>query len=40
LRDQGVDLLRTSAFCSVVHGDAELEWTRAAFDRALRSLAR
>ena len=40
LREQGVDLLRTSAFCSVVHGDAELEWTRAAFDRALRSLAR
>jgi len=39
LREQGVDLLRTSAFCSVVHGDAELEWTRAAFDRALRSLA-
>jgi glutamate-1-semialdehyde 2,1-aminomutase len=39
LRDEGVDLLRTSAFCSVVHGDAELEWTRGAFDRALRSLA-
>jgi glutamate-1-semialdehyde 2,1-aminomutase len=38
LRDEGVDLLRTSAFCSVVHGDAELEWTRAAFDRALRRL--
>ncbi len=40
LRDQGVDLLRTSAFCSVVHGDAELEWTRAAFDRALAGLRR
>jgi glutamate-1-semialdehyde 2,1-aminomutase len=38
LREEGVDLLRTSAFCSVVHGDAELEWTRGAFDRALRSL--
>jgi glutamate-1-semialdehyde 2,1-aminomutase len=38
LRDQGVDLLRTSAFCSAVHGDAELEWTRTAFDRALRRL--
>ncbi|HXA30121.1 MAG TPA: aminotransferase class III-fold pyridoxal phosphate-dependent enzyme [Candidatus Angelobacter sp.] len=38
LREEGVDLLRTSAFCSVVHGDAELEWTRAAFDRALRRL--
>ncbi len=40
LREEGVDLLRTSAFCSVVHGDAELEWTRAAFDRALRRLPR
>jgi glutamate-1-semialdehyde 2,1-aminomutase len=39
LRDEGVDLLRTSAFCSVVHGDAELELTRAAFDRALRRPA-
>ncbi|HEV7677916.1 MAG TPA: aminotransferase class III-fold pyridoxal phosphate-dependent enzyme [Candidatus Dormibacteraeota bacterium] len=38
LREEGVDLLRTSAFCSVVHGDAELAWTRAAFDRALRRL--
>ena len=38
LREEGVDLLHTSAFCSVVHGDAELEWTRAAFDRALRRL--
>jgi glutamate-1-semialdehyde 2,1-aminomutase len=36
LRDEGVDLLHTSAFCSVVHGDAELEWTAAAFARALR----
>jgi glutamate-1-semialdehyde 2,1-aminomutase len=40
LREEGVDLLRTSAFCSVVHGDGELEWTRAAFDRALRRLGR
>jgi glutamate-1-semialdehyde 2,1-aminomutase len=40
LREEGVDMLRTSAFCSVAHGDAELEWTRAAFDGALRSLAR
>ena len=38
LREEGVDLLRTSAFCSVVHGDAELAWTRDAFDRALRRL--
>ena len=38
LREHGVDMLRTSAFCSVVHGDAELEWTRAAFDRALAGL--
>lgn len=38
LRAQGVDLLRTSAFCSAVHGDAELEWTRAAFDHALAGL--
>ncbi len=38
LRDEGVDLLRTSAFSSVVHGDAELDWTRGAFDRALRRL--
>ena len=38
LREHGVDMLRTSGFCSVVHGDAELEWTRTAFDRALRSL--
>jgi glutamate-1-semialdehyde 2,1-aminomutase len=36
LRDEGVDLLHTSAFCSIVHGDAELEWTAAAFARALR----
>lgn len=35
LRDQGVDLLRTSAFCSTVHGDAELEQTLGAFRRAL-----
>jgi glutamate-1-semialdehyde 2,1-aminomutase len=40
LRAQGVDLLRTSAFCSVVHGESELEWTRGGFDRALRSLPR
>jgi len=40
MRDEGVDLLRTSAFCSVAHGDAELEWTRAAFDRALQGLRR
>jgi glutamate-1-semialdehyde 2,1-aminomutase len=38
LREEGVDMLRTSAFCSVVHRDAELQWTRQAFDRALRRL--
>jgi len=35
LREQGVDMLRTSAFCSTVHGDAELELTSAALRRAL-----
>jgi glutamate-1-semialdehyde 2,1-aminomutase len=35
LREQGVDMLRTSAFCSTVHGDAELELTGAALRRAL-----
>jgi glutamate-1-semialdehyde 2,1-aminomutase len=35
LREQGVDCLRTSAFCSAVHGDAELEWSVGALRRAL-----
>jgi glutamate-1-semialdehyde 2,1-aminomutase len=35
LREEGVDCLRTSALCSAVHGDAELEWSAAALRRAL-----
>jgi glutamate-1-semialdehyde 2,1-aminomutase len=38
LRDQGIDVLHTSAFCSTAHGDAELEWSDAAFRGALRSI--
>ena len=38
LREEGVDLIRTSAFCSTAHGDAELELTAAALGRALRRL--
>lgn len=36
LREEGVDCLRTSAFCSAVHGDEELERSAAALRRALR----
>ena len=36
LRDAGVDLLRTSAFVSAVHDDADLEITATAIDIALR----
>ncbi|MEA2670933.1 MAG: glutamate-semialdehyde -aminomutase [Chloroflexota bacterium] len=35
LREEGVDCLRTSAFCSAVHGDEELERSVAALRRAL-----
>ena len=35
LREEGVDCLRTSAFCSAVHGDAELERSVGALRRAL-----
>jgi glutamate-1-semialdehyde 2,1-aminomutase len=38
LRDQGIDVLHTSAFCSTAHSDAELEWSDAAFRGALRSI--
>jgi len=38
MREQGVDLLRTSAFCSTAHGDAELEQTLTGFDQALEAL--
>ena len=38
LRDHGVDLLHTSAFCSTVHGDAELERSAAALRQALPRL--
>jgi glutamate-1-semialdehyde 2,1-aminomutase len=35
LREEGVDCLRTSAFCSAVHGDEELERSVEALRRAL-----
>jgi glutamate-1-semialdehyde 2,1-aminomutase len=35
LRAEGVDILRTSAFCSVAHSDADIDRTIAALDRAL-----
>jgi glutamate-1-semialdehyde 2,1-aminomutase len=35
LREEGVDCLRTSAFCSAVHGDADLERSVEALRRAL-----
>jgi len=35
LREEGVDCLRTSAFCSLVHGDEELERSVLALRRAL-----
>jgi glutamate-1-semialdehyde 2,1-aminomutase len=38
LREQGVDLLHTSAFCSAVHTDADLEASVAALDRALTAV--
>jgi glutamate-1-semialdehyde 2,1-aminomutase len=38
LRDQGVDLLRTSAFCSAVHSLQDLDETAAAFRRAAVAL--
>lgn len=38
LRAAGVDLLRTSAFCSTAHGDAELEVAEQALRRALERL--
>ncbi|HEV7467911.1 MAG TPA: aminotransferase class III-fold pyridoxal phosphate-dependent enzyme, partial [Candidatus Dormibacteraeota bacterium] len=39
LRDEGVDCLRTSAFCSAVHGGEELERSVAALRRALPRAA-
>jgi glutamate-1-semialdehyde 2,1-aminomutase len=39
LRDAGADFFRTSAFLSTAHGDAELEDTQTAIDRALRRAA-
>lgn len=39
LRAEGVDLLHTSAFCSAVHSDEDIERTVAALDRALRHPA-
>ncbi|HEY2704661.1 MAG TPA: aminotransferase class III-fold pyridoxal phosphate-dependent enzyme [Candidatus Dormibacteraeota bacterium] len=39
LCEEGVDCLRTSAFCSAVHGDEELERSVAALRRALRRVA-
>ena len=39
LREEGVDLLHTSAFCSSAHSLSDLEITIAAFSRALGRLA-
>jgi glutamate-1-semialdehyde aminotransferase len=38
LRDEGIDVLHNSCFCSTAHGDAELEWSDAGFRGALRSV--
>jgi glutamate-1-semialdehyde 2,1-aminomutase len=38
MRDQGIDLLRTSAFCSAVHSLRDLDETAEAFRRAAVSL--
>ena len=35
MREQGVDLLHTSAFCSAVHTEADLEASIAALERAV-----
>jgi glutamate-1-semialdehyde 2,1-aminomutase len=35
LREQGIDLLHTSAFCSAVHSDDDIELTVAGLDRVL-----
>ena len=35
---EGVDFMRTGGFTSIAHGDAELELTLGAFDRALERL--
>ncbi len=39
MRAEGVDILNTSAFCSSVHTQADLEQTAAAFARAIRVAA-
>lgn len=39
LREEGVDLLHTSAFCSVAHSLSDLEGSVAAFSRALGRVA-
>ena len=36
----GVDLMRSGGFTSIVHGDAELAHTVSAFDRSLEALQR
>ena len=38
LRDEGVDLLRTSAFCSAVHSDDDIAFTLGAMERSLRRV--
>ena len=37
---QGVDLMRSGGFTSIVHADAEISQTVAAFDRSLEALQR
>lgn len=39
MREEGVDLFHTAAFCSSAHGDPELELTLDALGRVLRRLA-
>jgi hypothetical protein len=39
MRAEGVDILNTSAFCSSVHTQADLEQTATAFARAIRVAA-
>ena len=36
----GIDLMRSGGFTSIVHGDAELTQTISAFDKSLQTLQR
>jgi glutamate-1-semialdehyde 2,1-aminomutase len=40
LREEGIDLLRTSAFCSAVHSERDLDISVAAFERAAARVRR